>query len=287
MRKLIINADDLGADGARNDGIFEAIEAGVVTSASLLANGPALEAGLRGIGGLRRPRASFGVHVNLSEGKPLSPNLRVLVGRNGSFLGKARTHQLLMRSGDRELEGEIAREMTAQIESLLDSGVRIDHLDGHQHVHVFPAAFPAAVRMLRKYRIPWMRIPGEPRPSLEKGAVPERLMKEGRVFSGIAERARAQFKTIDLRAPDHFRGLYLKGRVSTPALLNLLQELQDGLTELMVHPGRVPEQNFPGPFSAFSTLDRERELEALLDMNFRKALKDSGIELTPFPVELS
>ncbi len=39
MRRLIINADDLGADHARNEGIFEAIEAGVVTAASILANG--------------------------------------------------------------------------------------------------------------------------------------------------------------------------------------------------------------------------------------------------------
>lgn len=286
MRKLIINADDLGADGARNHGIFEAIEAGVVTSASLLVNGPALEAGLRQISGLR-PHASFGVHINLSEGKPLSPNLRNLVGGDGSFLGKARAHQLLMRPGDRNLEAEIAQEMAAQIESLLDSGVRIDHLDGHQHVHVFPAVFPAAIRMLRRYGIPWIRIPEEPHPSSEKGAVPDGLAREARFFSAIAERARTQFKTIDLQAPNHFRGLYLKGRVSTPILLNFLRGLHDGLTELMVHPGRVPEKSLPGPFSAFSTPDRERELEALLDTDFRKALRDLGIELAPFPVELS
>ncbi len=287
MKKLIINADDLGADGARNDGIFEAIEAGVVTSASLLPNGPALEAGLRRISDLRHPHVSLGAHINLSEGKPLSSSLRLLVGRDGSFLGKARTQQLLMRPGDRELEGEVAREMTAQIESLLDSGVRIDHLDGHQHVHVFPAVCPAAIAMLRRYGIPWMWIPEEPHPSSERSVVSDRLAKEARLFSGIAERARAQFKTIDLRTPNHFRGLYLKGRVSAPILLNLVRELREGLTELMVHPGRVPQKGFPGPFSAFSTPDREKELEALLDMNFRKALGDSGVELTPFPVELS
>ena len=56
MRRLIINADDLGADEARNEGIFEAIEAGVVTSASLLPNGPALGHALERIrsGGFER-----------------------------------------------------------------------------------------------------------------------------------------------------------------------------------------------------------------------------------------
>ena len=287
MRKLIINADDLGADEARNEGIFEAIEAGVVTSASLLANGPALRAGLRRIGSLSNPGASFGVHINLSEGKPLSRNLRILAGKDGSFLGKGPSQQLLTRSGDPELEAEIAREMAVQIESLLDSGVKIDHLDGHQHVHVFPAVFPASIRMLRKYRIPWMRVPEEPLSSSEEGAVPDRLVKEARFFSGIAERARAQFKTIDLCIPNHFRGLYLKGRVSTPVLVSLLRGLRDGLTELMVHPGRVSRTSLPGPFAAFSTPDREKELEALLGRDFREALGDSGITLTPFPGELS
>jgi predicted glycoside hydrolase/deacetylase ChbG (UPF0249 family) len=285
MRKLIINADDLGADEARNAGIFEGIEAGVVTSASLLTNGPALDNALRRIRSLGHPGASFGIHVNLSEGKPLSPNLRILTGEDGCFLTKTHAHQLLMRVGDSELQKEIAQEMAAQIKSLLDTGIRIDHFDGHQHVHVFPAAFPAAVRMSSKYRIPWMRIPKEPSPLSEMDAVPDGLMKEAQFFCRIAEWARAQFKGSEIRTPNHFRGLYLKGRLSLPVLLNLLRELPPGLTELMVHPGR-PSDSAPGPFSAFSTIDREKELETLLDRRLRETLKNSEISLTPFPEKM-
>ena len=43
MKRLIVNADDLGADEARNRGIFEAIDAEVLTSVSLLVNGPGVE----------------------------------------------------------------------------------------------------------------------------------------------------------------------------------------------------------------------------------------------------
>jgi len=89
MKQLIVNADDLGADEARNAGIFEAIEAGVVTSASILPNGPALEDALRRIRSSCRP-ISLGVHINLSEGRPLSGPLPLLTGGDEHFLGKAR-----------------------------------------------------------------------------------------------------------------------------------------------------------------------------------------------------
>ena len=72
MKRLIINADDLGADEGRNEGIFEAIRAGVVTSASILPNGPALDMHCRGIRAGRFEKVSFGVHLNLTEGRPLS-----------------------------------------------------------------------------------------------------------------------------------------------------------------------------------------------------------------------
>ena len=183
MRKLIVNADDLGADEARNAGIFEAIHAGTVTSASILPNGPALNDALRRIRFLSQRNVSFGIHLNLSEGKPLSSNLKWITGKDGCFLKKPHAHQLFMGLCDSDensdgysergskavsaLQGEIAQEVNAQIESLLKTGVRIDHLDGHQHIHLFPAVFPAVVDLVRRHGIPWMRIPEEPPPPVQ------------------------------------------------------------------------------------------------------------------------
>ena len=41
MRKLIVNADDLGYSVNRNRGIIESVESGIVTSVSILVNFPA------------------------------------------------------------------------------------------------------------------------------------------------------------------------------------------------------------------------------------------------------
>ena len=283
MKRLIVNADDLAADEARNVGIFEAIQQRRVTSVSLLPNGPAIEDALRRIRSLGRRTVSVGVHLNLSEGKPVSPDLRLLTGPDGFFLGKTLTHTLLMRSGEQALQKEIRRETSAQIQVLQDSGMQIHHLDGHQHVHLFPAAIAAAVGIAQEHKIPWMRIPEEPPPQPGNGSLPGEVMEEAYHFSEIARAARQHLRGTGISTTDHFRGLYLKGRLSLSTLNDLLQTLPEGLTEWMVHPGRIPSAPFSGPFSGFSTKEREQELETLLHRDFGEAISRAAVTLTPFP----
>ncbi len=283
MKRLIVNADDLGADEARNAGIFEAVRAGSVTSVSILANGPALEDALQMVRSLPRKKVSWGIHLNLSEGTPLSPGLSLLTGKEGSLLGKARTHELLSNPRDSELEKQVAKEIETQIQILREAGVQISHLDGHQHVHVFPAAIRAAMRAAQIHRIPWVRIPEEPGPNLEASGIQDSSIAEARNFSRLGAQARLHLEGSGVSATDYFRGLYLKGKFTMPVMEENLRQLPPGLTELMVHRGRVPAAPIPSTFSAFSNLDREKELETLLDNSFHSALDRNGIKLTPFP----
>ncbi len=274
MRRLIINADDLGADEARNEGIFEAIRAGIVTSASILPNGPALGHALEGIRSRGCEGVSFAVHLNLSEGRPLAGGLTRLAGPDGNFLGKAATHRLLAGAGDASLEADIARETALQIGRLLDAGIAVSHLDGHQHVHVFPAALDAVAETAKAFGIVRMRIPDETVPRKE-GDLPE----EVRVFSSLGREARRRLAAAGIASSDHFLGLALKGRLDLERLVELAGTLPQGTTELMVHPGRIPARD---AFSAFSSADRERELEALLHPRFRLALQAAGVVLISF-----
>jgi predicted glycoside hydrolase/deacetylase ChbG (UPF0249 family) len=284
MRQIIINADDLGADASRNDGIFDAVRAGIVTSVSILANGPASKKSLQTLCSLSPTPISLGFHLNLSEGKPLTSNLKLLVGEDGNFLKKPSARAVLMQPGDPELEKEIDHELVSQMEALLDSGLRITHLDGHQHVHVFPAVLPVTLKIAQRYKIPWVRIPEEPSPSSRLEDIPPWLTEEAKFFSKMARAARLKLTGDKIQTPDHFRGLYLKGRFSLPVLFDLLQGVPPGLTELMVHPGQISEKPFDGPFSAFSTADRLEELKTLLDPAFLEGLRRSHMNLTSFPV---
>jgi predicted glycoside hydrolase/deacetylase ChbG (UPF0249 family) len=278
VKRLIINADDLGADEGRNAGIFAALRAGIATSASILPNGPALDHALAGIRSGGFDGVSFGVHLNLTEGRPLAEGLTTLTGPDGNFRGKASAHRLLLKTGDLSLQAELAREAALQIERLLEAGIAITHIDGHQHVHVFPSVLPTVAQTARGHGIRRMRIPDEPVPSGDQ-TVPADLLEEVSRFSSLGREARRFLGGTGIVSSDHFRGLALKGRLDTEGLLNLLEKLPGGITELMVHPGRVPAED---PFSAFSSPDRERELEALLDPRFRLALDRAGVVLVSF-----
>jgi len=281
MKRLIVNADDLGAGRARNQGILDAAAAGVVTSVSLLANGPALGHALERLADPGLGHLSCGLHFNLSEGSPLCHGLHRLTGPDGLFPGKAAAHALLARSGDADLEEEIVRELTAQVACLADAGLEIRHLDGHQHVHVFPAAVRPVAAAARAHGIPWIRLPWEPSPP--RTSCPPLLEAEGSLFCGMARAAVPVFAGEALGTTDAFRGIYLKNRLRLDTLEESLKDLDVGLTELMVHPGRTQPQDPHDPFAAFSTAERERELQVLLHPGFRSLMGRLGLQLTPFP----
>ena len=284
MKMLIVNADDLGADEARNAGIFEAVEAGAVTAVSVLVNGLAFPDALRRIAATAGGDVSFGIHLNLTEGMPLTPNPACLTDPGGRFPGKAEAHRRLMIAGDRELEDAIGREFAAQVGALHDAGVPVDHLDGHQHIHVFPAVIEAAIRIAEAFGSPWIRLPEEPVPVFsDRGGPVDKA--ETWMFSRLASAARSRIRRSALRTTDHFRGLYLKGRLTPESLEETLSALSSGLTELMVHPGRASAEGGQGPFSAFSNRDRDLELEALTNARFRETLVRHGIRLTSYSKE--
>ncbi len=282
MRRLIVTADDLGADEGRNAGIFRAVASGSATSVSLLPNGPALEDALREMRSFAPGRVSAGVHFNLSEGKPLVSGHRRLVDPGGFFHGKAAAQRLLLRRDDAALRREIREELSAQMRRMIESGIAIDHADGHQHIHVFPAVVEIAAELAIGQGIPWLRMPMESPPVSRRDPIRVEAMEEAALFNRQAAAARPRFHALGIRTAEHFRGLYLKGRLPADDWDGFLRELPPGLTELMVHPGCV-EGGAPGPFSGFSTVDRERELAALTDGRFRAALLRSGVALVAFP----
>lgn len=283
MKRLIVNADDLGADSARNAGIFEAINAGVVTSVSILPNGPALKDALTGIRSLDPDRVSLGLHFNLSEGQPLSPGLKHLTGPDGCFLGKKFSQRMFVNSRESELDEEIHRELDAQFSMLRSAGVPLDHLDGHQHVHILPVVAGIVADAAKAYGIPWIRIPEEPANEFQATFLSANDEEEARFFCGHAAKARPLLHGAGFLTPDHFRGLKCKGRLPAGFWTEFLEAIPDGVTEFMVHPGLAARAASIGPFSRFSTPDREKELAALTDGRFRIALLKTGFDLTPFP----
>lgn len=286
MKRLIINADDLGADEARNRGIFEAIEAGRVTSVSILVNGDGFEDALERWNSFGKTDISLGIHINLSEGKPICQDLQILAGQDGFFRGKQVAHALLKKPLEVELEREIQKEIKAQIDLLKVFKAPITHLDGHQHIHVAPVVLPIALSEASKNKIQWIRLPDEPHPSLLTLMAQADTQDETVMFSNLGMAARSFVMSSEIESCDHFRGLYLKGKLDIALIGEILQNLPMGLTEMMVHPGRISDTGSAGSFGGFSTIEREKELSALLDPAFPSLLEKYGVSLIPFPESL-
>ena len=87
VRRLIVNADDFGLTAGVNEGIQDAVEAGVVTSTTMMVNTPGFGDAVRRAAGLR-DRLSVGLHFNLTTGAPVAPASEVpsLVDGAGRFL---------------------------------------------------------------------------------------------------------------------------------------------------------------------------------------------------------
>jgi len=156
--RVIVHADDLGMSQRVNDQTFALMEAGRVTSATILAGGPALDDALRRLPDF--PRCSFGAHLALTEFGPLTgdPRLAFLCGPDGTFANRRAALADYRRLLDRGVQDALFGELSAQVQRLLDAGVPLTHLDSHHHSHTIGALFPVLKRVQRAFGIRRIRI---------------------------------------------------------------------------------------------------------------------------------
>jgi len=274
---LVVNADDFGISRGVNRGIVEAHRAGLVTSASLMANLPSAEDALTRAAVC--PDLSLGLHLTLTAGRPLSPPEQVptLVDEAGRFLVLG---QLLTRlSTGKVRPSEVARELSAQVDWAIRRGVHPTHLDSHHHVHVHPLVAPIVIRLAREHRIGWVRGPAEGAPTPRLVALRPKDAARTAAISTFGALLRWQLRRAGLCTADHFRGIGLGMGFGERDLLGVLRALPDGLTELMTHPG-YPDEEL-ARLTVFAE-GRDRELAALTSRSVRDLVSRAGIRLTGF-----
>jgi hopanoid biosynthesis associated protein HpnK len=287
VRNLIVNADDLGWTEGVNRGISEAHRNGIVTSATLLANGAAFASAVELV--KATPALGVGVHLNLSDGKPVSPpnTVRSIVNERGEFAGGPEA--LLLRITRRNLRlHEVEIEWDNQIQRVMDAGIHPTHLDGHKHVHMLPGMFEIALRLAKRHGIAAVRISHEGsslRAALSSGAnqnVPL-VMKQGmqaRVLKLLARDARALAEAAGIATTDYFCGIAQTGELTVEGIKCLLQSLPEGTTEMMCHPGFMDKELEE---SATRLQDsRELEVEILSSPDIRNLVASQGIRLIDY-----
>jgi hopanoid biosynthesis associated protein HpnK len=277
LKQLIVNADDLGLTPAVNRGVVRAFQSGIVTSTSLLVTGSAFEDAVA----LARqnPELDVGLHLALVEERAvLGPDvLPTLVDETGRF---PRTSAEFIR---RAILGginwlEVEREIAAQIALFQATGLRLSHLDSHQHLHMFPPVFQIVRRLARWVENVWIRNPVGPwrkSPDTPMGRWVQRLGLNLTCLSARRLRDGSQ-----PQMPDGMYGFEVSGRLTRSALEQILRKIPDGLYELICHPGEDDAETRTR-YSHWGYRWAE-ELEALTARETRVVLQEQGIVLTSF-----
>jgi len=287
VKSLIVNADDLGWTEGVNRGIAEAHRKGLVTSTSLLANGLAFTSALEVA--RANPELGVGVHLNLSNGSPTANSSEVpsLLNSSGSFEGGP--ENLLLRIASRSLQlAEVEREWDSQIQKIRDSGITPTHLDGHKHVQMLPGLFEIALRLAKKHGIRAIRVAHEEsklRVLLASGrgqrtGVGLKQGVQARGLKFLARDARDMAEHAGLATADHFCGIAQTGILTLEGVENLLNNLPEGTTELMSHPGYADEALHNSRTRLQQS--RQTELEIFTDARIRKLVATRGIRLISY-----
>jgi hypothetical protein len=153
---VVINADDLGKSRDINEAILAALEQGLATSATIMANMPGFADACAAIvtHGLQD---RVGLHLNLTEGSPLSRPIRSCARFCSPEGQLGRQDRPLWRLSSEEA-GAIEAELAAQVDAVLASGIRPSHVDSHHHVHTRWPVATIVMRIALHYGIPAIRL---------------------------------------------------------------------------------------------------------------------------------
>jgi chitin disaccharide deacetylase len=237
---LIINADDFGLTHGINRSIIELHHAGVLTSATLMATGPAFDDAVA----LAHANHTLGIgcHIVFTDGTPASPPEKIptLIGPDRknfrpSLISFARA--LLL---GQVREEDIAREAHAQIARLMQAGINITHVDTHKHTHLFPAIAGPLLKVLEDSHIAAIRNPFEPAFTRQLAHAGLKRRLQIRVLNGLQSsfERRAQIRNGHVLTTQGTVGVSATGNLNATTLTQILNVLPpDGTFELVCHPG--------------------------------------------------
>jgi hopanoid biosynthesis associated protein HpnK len=280
VKKLIITGDDFGLSLSANEAIEEAHRQGFLTTASLMVGAEATGDAVRRA--KRLPSLRVGLHLVLVDGLPVLPPQAVpdLVTGKGEFsshLVRAGIHFFFRPKVKEQLEEEIR----AQFQAFQNTGLLLDHVNSHHHMHLHPTVLGIILRVGREYGMRAMRFPYEP-PFLSWRASKKALLQKLLVWLCLfpwLTLLKVRLREADLRWNNFIFGMNDSGHMHLDLVLRFLTYLPEGVTEIYFHP-------VVDPHSKNELIVKENqlqnELEVLTHPSLRQALLASDIKPVGF-----
>jgi len=263
--RLIVNADDFGLSSSVNRAVIRAHREGILTTASLMVNAPAF--GEAVAMAQENPRLGVGLHLTLVCGHSALPpgTIPGLVNAQGRFTNDSGVAGLSYYF-NRRLREQLRREIHAQFEKFRATNLRLDHLNGHLHLHLHPVVFSLLMEDGAQLGFESVRLTWDPLAlnlRLASGRLGYRAM-HALIFKWLCARARPVLEQRGFRHTKAVFGLLQNGRVDEAYVSRLLSNLPGGDSELYSHP---------------SLDDFKHEFDALTSPRVRAQLAGLGIKL--------
>ncbi len=265
MRSLIVTGDDFGVSIEVNEAIEAAHVRGILNTASLMVAGVAADDAIARA--KRSPSLHVGLHMAVTRAPSVLPPSTISAitnpasGRLPENLGVAGARFFFLPTARRQLESE----MRAQFEAFAATGLMLDHVNVHNHMHLHPTVLGLILKLGRDYDLHAVRLPREPgmtvflKPRVEW--MRHRLHRSGIMFN------------------DWLFGMCDSGHMTRERLLQLLAVLPCGVSEIHFHPATSAWTNMEAGMAAY---EHVAELRALTSADTASALNRHDIRLVSF-----
>ncbi|NBV22489.1 MAG: ChbG/HpnK family deacetylase [Proteobacteria bacterium] len=263
-RRLVINADDFGLSTEINEAVIRAHREGILTTASLMVNGPAFAEAVALA--KENPTLGVGLHLTLVCGKATCSQLEIpdLVTAKGDF-SNSPVGAGIRYYFNRSLQLQLAREIGAQFAKFKSTGLTLDHVNGHLNMHLHPTVLRILLLRHLEWGIRHFRLTDDPFGLSGQLAQGHFLYRASHafIFRQLARQARKRLVQAGVQFTDHVFGLLQNGRVDEAYVLKLLPLLPRGDSELYSHP---------------SVRESRHEFDALISPRVKARIEELRIE---------
>ncbi len=268
MKKIIINADDFGYSKGNNEAIKSGIEAGIITSTSMMANMPGFEHAINEIIP-SIPKIDIGFHFNIMEGKSLT-NSHLLCDNSGNF--NCSYQKLIYCSKQRSFINELEKEFREQIEKILKFH-NITHIDSHMHTHAIPEIFNLSTNLAKEYGIKYIRtqkeIPYIVKNKIMNTKFPINIVKNILLNTFTLINNKQIIKT-EIKTNNYFIGVLYTGYMDEEAIISGLKRIskENSITEVIFHPYISNDENKKNNYREYLITQNGEIKQRIINMGF-------------------
>lgn len=274
-RRLIVTADDFGLSLPVNEAIERAHRDGILSAASLMVGAPEAPDAVERA--RRLPALGVGLHLTLLNGRPVLPPEAVpdLVGPDGRFSNSALRFGIALYAS-RRLCGQANREIEAQFARFRETGLPMDHVNGHRHFHLHPVVLDTIARLAPGFDNPPLRLPYEPYGASFRANRDRALGRmAGSLFYAVqSHRIRNRLSGGSIKTNDYVFGIHDSGAMTEDRVIDLLDHLPQGVSEIYCHPAT---RRWSGADALPASYRPEAELRALLSRSVKAKLEAMGL----------